>query len=53
MVDSRDTLSLKQLNDRMGDGVEKFEKLFSYGTLQQEGVQLATFGRKLEGMGDQ
>jgi gamma-glutamylcyclotransferase (GGCT)/AIG2-like uncharacterized protein YtfP len=25
------------------------EYLFSYGTLQQEGVQLATFGRKLDG----
>ncbi len=24
-------------------------KLFSYGTLQQENVQLATFGRKLTG----
>ena len=23
--------------------------LFSYGTLQQEGVQLSTFGRRLEG----
>jgi hypothetical protein len=33
--------------------MEKFEKLFSYGTLQQEGVQLATFGRKLEGRPDQ
>lgn len=37
----------------MGDAMEKFEKLFSYGTLQQEEVQLATFGRKLEGMADQ
>lgn len=26
--------------------------LFSYGTLQQEGVQLATFGRLLEGRAD-
>ena len=25
------------------------EKLFSYGTLQQESVQIATFGRKLRG----
>lgn len=25
------------------------EKLFSYGTLQQEAVQIATFGRKLRG----
>ncbi len=32
--------------------MEKFEKLFSYGTLQQEGVQLATFGRKLDGRPD-
>lgn len=30
----------------------KFEKLFSYGTLQQEEVQLATFGRKLTGAAD-
>lgn len=29
-----------------------FNKLFSYGTLQQEAVQLATFGRKLNGMSD-
>lgn len=28
------------------------ERLFSYGTLQQENVQLATFGRKLEGRAD-
>jgi hypothetical protein len=27
--------------------------LFSYGTLQQENVQLATFGRLLEGNGDE
>lgn len=29
-----------------------FEKLFSYGTLQQENVQLATFRRKLAGVPD-
>lgn len=28
------------------------ERLFSYGTLQQENVQLATFGRKLAGRAD-
>lgn len=28
------------------------EKLFSYGTLQYESVQLETFGRKLHGMND-
>lgn len=28
------------------------EKLFSYGTLQYESVQLATFGRKLVGVPD-
>ncbi len=33
--------------------MEQFEKLFSYGTLQQEGVQLATFGRRLQGIPDQ
>jgi hypothetical protein len=27
-------------------------KLFSYGTLQQEDVQLATFGRRLAGVAD-
>ena len=27
-------------------------KLFSYGTLQQDDVQLATFGRRLEGVAD-
>lgn len=27
--------------------------LFSYGTLQQEGVQLATFGRRLVGQADE
>lgn len=29
------------------------EKLFSYGTLQYENVQLSNFGRKLEGRKDQ
>ncbi|MDE1179931.1 gamma-glutamylcyclotransferase family protein [Paraburkholderia sp.] len=29
------------------------ERLFSYGTLQLEQVQLATFGRKLDGDADQ
>ena len=28
------------------------ENLFSYGTLQSEAVQLATFGRRLEGKAD-
>src|ERR1043165_6879544 len=28
------------------------EKLFSYGTLQSEDVQLATFGRRLQGQQD-
>jgi hypothetical protein len=27
-------------------------KLFAYGTLQQEDVQLATFGRRLTGVSD-
>jgi gamma-glutamylcyclotransferase (GGCT)/AIG2-like uncharacterized protein YtfP len=31
---------------------EEFEHLFSYGTLQSEAVQLATFGRKLVGEPD-
>jgi hypothetical protein len=29
------------------------ERLFSYGTLQLEQVQIATFGRKLDGQADQ
>ena len=28
------------------------ERLFSYGTLQEEAIQLATFGRRLEGEPD-
>jgi gamma-glutamylcyclotransferase (GGCT)/AIG2-like uncharacterized protein YtfP len=31
---------------------EATERLFSYGTLQQESVQLANFGRKLKGQAD-
>jgi gamma-glutamylcyclotransferase (GGCT)/AIG2-like uncharacterized protein YtfP len=31
---------------------EATENLFSYGTLQQDDVQLATFGRRLEGTPD-
>lgn len=31
---------------------DKPESLFSYGTLQSEAVQLATFGRRLEGQAD-
>jgi gamma-glutamylcyclotransferase (GGCT)/AIG2-like uncharacterized protein YtfP len=31
---------------------EQTENLFSYGTLRSEAVQLATFGRKLEGKAD-
>jgi len=31
---------------------EKSEHLFSYGTLQDEAVQLSTFGRKLVGASD-
>jgi hypothetical protein len=30
----------------------RMPKLFSYGTLQQEDVQLATFGRRLTGVSD-
>ena len=32
---------------------DETENLFSYGTLQSETVQLATFGRRLEGLPDQ
>src|SRR4029077_2652040 len=39
--------------DRIGrEGMTDRVWLFSYGTLQQEGVQLATFGRRLEGRAD-
>ncbi len=31
---------------------EEPERLFSYGTLQQEEVQIATFGRRLKGAPD-
>lgn len=33
-------------------GSEESEQLFSYGTLQNESVQLDTFGRRLEGEPD-
>jgi hypothetical protein len=36
----------------MNDSALPFEHLFSYGTLQQDDVQLATFGRKLAGRQD-
>jgi hypothetical protein len=32
--------------------IKETEHLFAYGTLQQEAVQLATFGRRLEGQPD-
>jgi gamma-glutamylcyclotransferase (GGCT)/AIG2-like uncharacterized protein YtfP len=32
--------------------LEETERLFAYGTLQTEAVQLATFGRRLEGRPD-
>ena len=33
--------------------LEETERLFAYGTLQTEAVQLATFGRRLEGQPDE
>jgi hypothetical protein len=36
----------------MDSAEDATEKLFSYGTLQTEAVQLATFGRRLEGTPD-
>ena len=36
----------------MGLEERETENLFAYGTLQQEAVQLATFGRRLEGKAD-
>jgi hypothetical protein len=38
--------------DPMPDTPDSHESLFSYGTLQFESVQLATFGRKLSGTAD-
>ena len=32
--------------------VDETENLFAYGTLQSDGVQLATFGRRLDGTAD-
>lgn len=36
----------------MAENLEYTERLFSYGTLQLETVQLATFGRRLPGTSD-
>jgi gamma-glutamylcyclotransferase (GGCT)/AIG2-like uncharacterized protein YtfP len=36
----------------MASSAENLQNLFSYGTLQTEPVQLATFGRKLDGKAD-
>jgi gamma-glutamylcyclotransferase (GGCT)/AIG2-like uncharacterized protein YtfP len=36
----------------MSQAEKETESLFSYGTLQTEAVQLATFGRRLEGRSD-
>jgi len=36
----------------MSSDEKEIENLFSYGTLQQEAVQLATFGRRLQGQPD-
>jgi gamma-glutamylcyclotransferase (GGCT)/AIG2-like uncharacterized protein YtfP len=36
----------------MDHELEESERLFSYGTLQTESVQLSTFGRKLKGSSD-
>lgn len=36
----------------MKNDKNKIQKLFSYGTLQYENVQLETFGRKIEGSMD-
>jgi len=36
----------------MSSAGARTERLFSYGTLQQEAVQLANFGRKLTGVPD-
>jgi hypothetical protein len=36
----------------MTDNEVRTESLFSYGTLQLEAVQMATFGRQLAGTGD-
>ena len=36
----------------MNDSEQTIQRLFSYGTLQQRDVQLATFGRELIGQSD-
>jgi hypothetical protein len=47
-LDGRQLASEKNMNLQDGET----ENLFSYGTLQTEAVQLATFGRRLEGKPD-
>lgn len=42
----------RQIVNRMDHDPKATERLFSYGTLQNESVQLATFGRKLDGRRD-
>ena len=37
---------------RLNEGLTRIPKLFPHGTLQQEDVQLATFGRRLAGAAD-
>lgn len=44
--------STEQINKWRNQSHCKIEKLFSYGTLQYEAVQLSTFGRKLIGSED-
>ena len=41
-----------KLSRDMNPEEKEIENLFSYGTLQTEAVQLATFGRRLEGKPD-
>jgi len=44
---------IKILETAQGHHMNNYtEKLFSYGTLQHESVQLSTFGRRLEGAED-
>ena len=41
-----------KLRENMSPDEKERENLFAYGTLQTEAVQLATFGRRLEGKPD-
>jgi hypothetical protein len=51
--DRRRQMEVLDVSTRLGDEAGLMPFLFSYGTLQQEDVQLSTFGRRLAGWPDQ